>query len=228
LPVSGTKSVLVQRLMSHDVTRHYQGYYLDGLKTTCKEKLLVQSGTKLDLILRLLHDEFGTGTVKRAATETVTDPATGATVQVLKKKRAKVILQPATLYGRVQAKIHAVAQKKYQSNYGSKCHAPDTYNYMRNLLEEQIVDRKILVTDPLLAFAMAKAIFQAFYDHWSYMERPGYETSEFSQGVMGQLEIILTAVKSHLSAHQMEEMVDLLEGIEDSVSRYGLQEKNLY
>ena len=236
LPVSGTKSALVQRLLTtNEITKGYGNSENWLLKEECKKKLLVQTGNKYDLMLRLLHAHYGTGTAKRAATETVTDEATGQQVQVL-KKRAKTILKPASMYAKIKQKIHSVSQKKYQTHYGSKDHAPATYNYMRNLLKEQCIDSKLIQSDPRTAFCMAKAAFQAFYDHWPYMERPGYETSTFSREVMGQLEIVLRAFVQPQQPHlllpdhdqEVESMVDLLESIEGSVSGYGLEEKIIY
>lgn len=193
--------VVVQRLLT-DKTVSYYGFSGNGLlKQDCKEHMLVQSGNKYDLLLRLLHHTLGTGTAKRVATETVIIDG-GKELQVL-KKRAKTILKPETLYTRVQKKIHSVQQKKYQS------------------------DSKLTETNPHLVFSMTKAVLQAFYDHWPYMERPGCGSDVFSEGFMVQLETVLKAIQPHLSEQQVTSMVNLLELTEGGVAGYGLEVKHV-
>lgn len=129
LPVSGTKPQLANRLMEHAFTANLECESLPCLK----EKV---SGSKYDLMLRILYDEYKTGTAKRAATEVVTDEATGETMQVLKKKRKRAAT-PERLYEKVCKKIEAVQQKKYQSHYGSKNHGCAVYGLMGTLIQEE-------------------------------------------------------------------------------------------
>jgi hypothetical protein len=176
-------------------------------------------GSKYDLVLRILYDEYQTGTAKRAATEVVTDEATGETTQVLKKKR-KTTATPQRLYERVCKKIEAVQQKKYQSNYGSKDHSVDVYMLMKTLIQEEVLDNKAIITnDPILALELAKAPFQALYDHWSTMERPGYGSYHF-QYSLKSLDTVLVAIQPRLSTDQIEELVCLLESVEACVKGY--------
>jgi hypothetical protein len=57
------------------------------LNCQLKEKLLVKTGNKYDMVLRLLHAEFGTGQVKRADPEVIINETTGLEVQVLMKRK---------------------------------------------------------------------------------------------------------------------------------------------
>ena len=65
LPGKGTKKVINERLMGCDRTCNYglEGYLgtnLTSLKAECKHRNLVQSGTKLTLVKRLLEKDHGT------------------------------------------------------------------------------------------------------------------------------------------------------------------------
>ena len=73
---------------------------------------LVQSGNKYDQVLRLLHNEYGTGTAKRAATETIGDEATDKEVEVIKKR--KVTPSAKMMYTTVEKKMNAVTPQRYQ------------------------------------------------------------------------------------------------------------------
>jgi hypothetical protein len=85
-PVSGTKAVLISRLLSNPATACYgqearaasytagfglnlgkDGTSVDSLKDDCREKGLRVTGNKYDLVLRLLQAEHGVGKPKRAA-----------------------------------------------------------------------------------------------------------------------------------------------------------------
>lgn len=178
--------------MSNDIARNYG--CARGLKELCKNKLLVQSANKYDQALRLLHAEFGTGTAKRASTETVVDQD-GKEVQVLNKR--KVMPSAKTMYIRVEKKMKAVSQKKYQTHYGSKSHSAHVYYLMKNLIQENCIESKIIESDPRLALDMAKAIFQSFHDHWQVMERPGYDTDIFRDAVDCFSDILKAALPVH-------------------------------
>jgi hypothetical protein len=85
-PVSGTKAVLIGRLLSHPATAFYgqearaasytagfglnpgrDGTSVDSLKEDCRAKGLRVTGNNYDLMLRLLQAEHGVGNPKRAA-----------------------------------------------------------------------------------------------------------------------------------------------------------------
>jgi hypothetical protein len=212
IAVSGTKLDLVTRLMQNPKTvslgQHKAGW---ELKEECKSRLLIVSGNKYDLLLRILHHDFETGTAKRAATETIIDDD-GQEKEIL-KKRAKIIFKPNRIYEKVKNLIHAVNQKKYQTQYGSKDHTPDVFMLLRRLFQEHCIDSKIAETDPLTAFDMVKAAFQAFRDHWRTMERTGYGSSDcqYAMELAGQ---IFKIIRPHLSPVKIEEMVTLVEAVE--------------
>ena len=241
LHVSGTKQQLCQRLMTSTPETDnddnddnetasasmYSGYKQYHLKEILKEKLLVQSGTKYEQILRLLRFEFGTGptgTVKRAATETITDETTGKEIQVAKKRKIS-IPTPKQMHSRVSKKMNAVTQKKYQSHYGSKDHSPDVYNLMRTLIKENCIDNKLVDTNPLLAMEMCLGVFHAFDENWHVMVRPGYETNIFREAI----DLFGDVLKKNCSTNnsksnneQIENIVSTLESIQTNVNGYCL------
>ena len=215
LPVSGTKSVLVQRLMACKPTCELGWENLAGLKQQLKEKLLVQTGNKFDLVLRLVHAEYGTGQTKRAATATIVDDKTGQEMQVLKKR--KIVPKPNTIYTRVSKRMQAgLTQKRFQSHYGAKDHAPEVYRLMRDLIVTHCIEENMIETNPRLAEEMARAVFRAFYDNWQVMGRTGYECQVFREAVDGYAQV-LQAVRPTLSPQDVKDIVDLLESIDASV-----------
>jgi len=215
--VSGTKPNLCQRLLSDNYIRSFGHCNQNQIKYELKEKMLVQSGNKYTQVLRLVQNEKGTGQAKRAATETIIDGKTGEEVQVLKKR--KIIPKPETMYTRIEKKIKSVSQKKYQTNYGSKEHAPDVFDMLKKLLNEFCIENKIFETDPMLAFRVAKAGFSALYDNWQFMERPGY-AGDYAPFTLRRLEIVLKAVRHVLSQEDIEEMVAVLENVNVCMGDY--------
>jgi len=225
LPVSGTKSLLCERLMSDSAVYPLGTKPQYDLKICLKDSMLVQSGNKFEQVLRLVNHMKGTGQVKRAATEVVIDEETGQEVQVLKKR--KVNPKPETIYNRIEKKIKAVSQNKYQSQYGSKRHAPDVFNMLDQLITEFCIDTKIVQKDPVLAFNVAKAGFQSLYDHWQIMERPGY-AGYASTSAFKNLECVLKQVGQRLSPGQIEDMVVLLENINRSLNGFCINLESTY
>ena len=212
LPVSGTKKELAYRVFMSSPIGDYHHTSVANLKLKCREKLIIQSGNKYDLILRLAQHEFKTGDVKAAAPT---------------KERKEVVITPQIAYSRIEKKIKAVTLKKYQ---GSKRHAEVVFEMMRNLIEEHcfegnqwIGDGKFDVrTDDLVASVeLCKAIFQSFYDHCHHMQRVGYGQQDFreSLNLFGQ---VLQVAKSQMSTQQVEEVVDVLESIQACLPGYDL------
>jgi len=231
LPVSGTKIVLRQRLHRETITGSLVEMSLPGVKLQLKQQGLVQSGNKCDGIVRLLHAQLGTGeeaNKKRSSntTATATDAApagAGTATQPPKKVSNKTTPSPKMMYTRVKQKMHAVAQKKYQTHYGSKNHAPDVYYLMKQFVKNHALDQ-VMTENPKLAEEMARSVFQAFYDNWHVMQRVGYETQDFRDSVdyYGQ---ILTAVRPQLTAAEMNDIMSLLESIETSVRGHDLHKR---
>jgi len=231
LKVAGTKQQLCQRLLTStpetESASMYSGYKQYHLKEILKEKLLVQSGTKYEQILRLIRFKFGTGptsTVKRDATETITDETTGKEIQVAKKRKIS-IPTPKQMHSRVSKKMNAVTQKKYQSHYGSKNHSPDVYNLMRTLIKENCVDNKLVDTNPSLAVEMCLGVFHAFDENWHVMVRTGYETNIFREAIdlFGDvLKKNCSTNNSESNNEQIENIVSTLESIQTNVNGYCL------
>ena len=221
LPVSGSKGALVRRLMGSEGASALGLRNLAYLKGQLKEKLLVQSGSKFDQVLRLLHHEHGTGAVKRAATETVVvDEATGEMAHVLKKRR-KTTPKPDAMYARVEKKMNAVTQKKYQSCWGSKRHSADVYEIMKDLIVDHCIKERVVESDPLLAEEMARAVFRAFHDNWQVLRRIGYQTGIFREALDAYADV-LKAARPFMTPDLVEEVVSLLESIEACVRGYCL------
>lgn len=215
--ISGTKADLCNRLLADHYTRDFSIATIFFLKRALKDQMLVQSGDKYTQVLRLIHNEKGTGQVKRAATEMTIDNSTGEQVQTLKKR--KINPKPETMYTRVEKKIKAVSQKKYKSRYGYKRHAPDVFDLLGDLMKEFCIQSCVMETDPLLAFRIVKSGFEALYDHWQVMENPGYAGFE-SEMAFQKLETILKVVKEALSSEDIEEMVVLLENVNACMKGY--------
>ena len=123
----GTKKDLIERLLDNEQTSQYglEGNFfslnVESIKQLCRARNLQVSGQKFDLVLRILHCDNGTTpegtTLKRAATQIVSqvDAATGQVVEKhVPKKRKKAAPSASRAYSRVQKKIEAVTQKKYQ------------------------------------------------------------------------------------------------------------------
>lgn len=219
-PVSGSKAALVERLIDLNYTRKLGLSSIATLKHQLKENLLVQSGAKYELVLRLLHARFGSGTAKRAATETAVDEETGESKEILKKHR--VTVTPKALYTRVQKKIQAVSQKKYQSRFGSKDHAGAVYGLMKTLVEDHCIkDKEICAAR---AESLARAVFQAFFDFWQVMERPGYDTQDFREAVDAYSQV-LEAARPEMSEDDVERVASLLESIEACGEQYCLNRR---
>jgi len=183
LKLSGPKKDLVQRLADHDFVGRFGGnkiskrwisgnmVTIDELKGECRKRLLQVSGVKYDLVLRIVQHENGTGgdSLKRAATEMTTDD-NGNTALVIKKRKSSKP-SPSTYYSRVQKKIFAVDQKKYQSYYGAKAHAPDVCNFMSDLLESL---EQYTRTDPKLVIDCCRSVVSSFVDNFAFFQRAGY------------------------------------------------------
>ena len=93
LPVSGTKSQLVQRLLESDITnKHSHPSSKKYLEEECREKGLKVSGTVYDLVLRLLEHKTGkTGSPgdgkKRVRDDDANDDGIGKDSSAMPRKR---------------------------------------------------------------------------------------------------------------------------------------------
>ena len=175
---SGTKKDIIERLLDQEFLVQYainfKGYMIkiDALKDECRERMLQVSGNKFDLVLRIVQHEHGTGgdTLKRAATSIVVDETSGIEKHVAKKRKPSKP-SPSTMYTRIQKKIRSCSQKKYQSHWGSKSHAPDVCSFVHSLLESLDNYTK---TDPKLVVDGCYAIVSSFVENFDDFDRPGY------------------------------------------------------
>ena len=139
LRYGGSKKELIDRLLAEPQTSkygpegHHIGINVEMLKGMCRERNLQVTGAKYDLVLRILHcDNNSTpegATLKRAATDVVStvDAVSGEVVEKrVPKKRKKAAPSASRIYTRVEKKIEAVKQKKYQVRH---CFCLLIYNY---------------------------------------------------------------------------------------------------
>ena len=228
-PLTGTKMELCQRLLDNSSTKSYGYNYntITNLKRTCKEKNLIQSGNKYDLVLRLIQNDHGTGQSKRTTTTTTT--TTGEEQQdevvITTKKRKINPPKPETMYKRMEKKMKSVSQKKYQGPYTCKQHCPDVFDLLSKLTEEYCMENGILETNPMLAFQIVKAGWSAIYDFWQVMERPGYGEWEARKAFEMLEKVLLQCMNVNvLSSNDIEAMVVVLENVNACLKGYGLNE----
>ncbi len=178
-------------------------------------------------VLMLIQDENSRATsqanAKRASKEVFLDETVGKEEQVRKKRRINI--KPQTVYSRIEKKIKAVSQKKYQSHYGSKGHAGDVFEMLINLIDQFCIENNKIQTDPILAFNIAKAGFTAVFDHWPTFERPGYASWQCKQA-FSKFGVVLNAALGQkvLSSEDLESTVELLEDINACMNGYGINE----
>jgi hypothetical protein len=129
-----------------------------------------------DLVIRITQHEHGTGgdSLKRAAAPTtVTVAGEDGTVQHVAKKPkpSKPKPSPKTIYSRIQKRIQASCQKKYQSYWGAKAHAPEVCSLMSTLLYslEDYSEKELK-----LVFDGCYAIVSLFVENYDDFQRPGY------------------------------------------------------
>lgn len=176
----GNKKELIARLLEEEQTSKYAleahrvGLNVERIKAMCRERGLQVGGSKFDLVLRVLHCDNGTTpageTLKRAAATTDADPS-GAP-----KRRKKAAPSASRVYARVQKKIEAVTQKKYQSHWGSKTHSTDVYDLVASILSEVVnSEERYLETKPRFAMTLAEAACTSLTDNFDTMCRKGYD-----------------------------------------------------
>lgn len=147
-PVSGTKSVLVDRLLGCDLTVRFGDLdflTIPVLKSECRDKGLALSGKRYDLILRLVQNETSseTGIEPKKAVGSIVDPQTGKFVP---KPRAKSMKppDPSKLGDRMWKKCYPSdkAMDKW-SNYHSKYHLSRCVTLANELLQNEVVEKEL-------------------------------------------------------------------------------------
>ena len=225
LAVKGTKKIIIERLLESDSTRKYGregmwGTNMNSLKGECADRNLVQSGTKLTLVLRILQKDNDTNPeATAAATKRPPPPPDVAAAAKKKRKPAKPDLDK--IYDRVQKKIESVKQKKYQSHYGSKTHAPDVYSFTEGLIRNECFDKGYAESDPLFALSIAKSALVSLTDNFYMMQRPGYDEDYFTC-IANDLTKIINKAKPHMNDDAIADSISWIESLEAQLEPYAL------
>jgi hypothetical protein len=248
---TGNKPVLVLRLVQDESATRFAlerkhkysvvGVNMDDIKRLCREKLLQVSGNKLDLVLRILHHDHdstpaGT-TLKRSAheVETLVNEITGetTTTRVAKKPKMSASGTPMStlrkpnkqvVYNKIQKKIESHTQKKFQSHYGSKCHSPEVYELLSNVVRDECISKGYVETDPKFALSIAEAAFSSLSDNFRSMPRPGYDVDDAFCGALDTLNQIVEAALPTMSPQEKDAAAEWMEELDGVVEPYGIGE----
>jgi hypothetical protein len=248
---TGNKPDLVLRLVQDESATRFAferkqkysvvGVNMDDIKQLCRDKLLQVSGNKLDLVLRILHHDHdstpaGT-TLKRSAheVETVVNETTGETTTTRVAKKPKISASGTTMstlrkpnkqvvYNKIQKKIESHKQKKFQSHYGSKCHAPEVYELLSNVVRDECISKGYVETDPKFALSIAEAAFTSLSDNFGVIPRPGYDEDDGFGGALDTLNEIVEAALPKMSPQEKEAAAEWMEELDGVVSAYGIGE----
>ncbi|KAL7525452.1 hypothetical protein ACHAXR_002886 [Thalassiosira sp. AJA248-18] len=236
LRYGGSKKELIGRLLGDEQTNKFAwegkviGMNVESIKALCRGRNLQVSGNKFDLVLRVLHCDNGTTpegmTLKRAAAPS--SATTNATVA--KKPRKTPALSAKRVYTRVQKKIEAVTQKKYQTHWGSKSHSCDVYDLVAEILYADIEksDEKYLTNDPKFALSIAEAACTSLTDNFETMERKGYDDSGSWSSIDSSLRRIVEAAKPLLTADEKEAAAEWIEAMYDEANEHCLVEDSSF
>ncbi|OEU10505.1 hypothetical protein FRACYDRAFT_247042 [Fragilariopsis cylindrus CCMP1102] len=223
---SGTKKNIIERLLDQEFLVQYainlKRYMIkiDALKAECRKRMLQVSGNKFDLVLRIVQHEHGTGgdTLKRPATSIVVDETSGIEKHVAKKRKPSKP-SPSTMYTRIQKKIRSCSQKKYQSHWGSKSHAPAVCSLVHSLLES--LD-KYTETDPNLVVDGCYAIVSSFVENFDYFDRPGYcEDLEDSAEKIIQY-VVYDIPRNMVSSNDLDKLANIMIEWQNVAAPYGV------
>ena len=249
---TGNKANLVLRLVQDESATRFAferkhkysvvGVNMDDIKRLCRDKLLQVSGNKLELVLRILHHDHdstpaGT-TLKRSAheVETVVNEATGETTTTRVAKKPKISASGTTItttlrkpskqvvYNKIQKKIESHTQKKFQSHYGSKCHAPEVYELLSNVVENECISKGYVETDPKFALSIAEAAFSSLSRNFRFMPRPGYDEDDAFGGALDTLNRVVEAALPKMSPQEKEAAAKWMEEVDAVVSASGMGE----
>jgi len=204
MPVSGAKKTLIGRLLDSDTTCRYgaearaasfsynsfsmgkDGVSVDGLKEELKKRGLVQSGSKFELVLRLLQHEHGTGDAAAAAAATpklaaavetnedgspVLDGATG--LPVLKKRKPNTAMPNLDkLRERVEKKVFAPDRSKW-SDAKYKDHCGDVMRCAAGVVEKQALGKGFAAARDPVAVDVCAAVLEPVLEGWDGMTGQG-------------------------------------------------------
>ena len=247
LLLSGTKQQLIDRLLSCDdgFIAKMSDHSIVTLKSSCADLNIVKTGTKYDLISRLVQRHYGFDSA--SGNGSTAAASTDGPVEAAKKptKKAAPAPSPKMIYSRLSKKMNSVnTQKKYKTYHGRKRHPADVYKMMNDFIWDDCLGKKLvgsespsrlrlIDTNPMLAFEVALAVFQSFYDNFQVMVDVGYGTDYFCDAVDGFAEILavvgptLPRSSSNASNGQVKEKtiestIMLLEKVRACVVRYSI------
>mmetsp|Transcript_28623 Transcript_28623/g.69522 ORF Transcript_28623/g.69522 Transcript_28623/m.69522 type:complete len:437 (-) Transcript_28623:105-1415(-) len=212
LMLSGTKQQLIDRLLSCDdgfITK-LSDQSIVTLKSSCADSSMIKSGIKYDLISRLVQKHYGFDSA--SGNGSTVAASTGGPVVAGKEPTTKAppAPSPKRIYDRLSKKMNAVnTQKKYKTHRGYKGHPADVYRMMNHFIWDDCLGTKsaggnnfatagsesrspsrLIDTNPMLAYEVALAVFQSFYDNFQVMVDVGYGTDDFRDAVDGFGEIL--------------------------------------
>jgi hypothetical protein len=146
LQVSGSKPKLVERLIQGDISSRFEngGDGTESLKSECREKGLVVSGTLFELILRLLTNETcsQTGVEPKKAQGTF-DPESGKFQPKVRAKSMK-LPDPEKLSERMHKKAYPPQKVMWSwSNWTSKQHCYRCMSLTTELLQKEVIDKNL-------------------------------------------------------------------------------------
>eukprot|EP00854_Cymbomonas_tetramitiformis_P014889 gene14889-17601_t len=232
--VSGTKAELVARLMANENTSsygaearagtisrvtlewvgHQEGKTLDDIKAECRNKGLQVSGTKYDLVLRLLQATHGVGTPKRAAVEVSSTgaPIVDASGAPVPKKRKASTKTPDMdkLSERIKKKIFQDSSK--WSNQKFKDHASDVFSACANIIQKEAFDKGFVERKDLTALDICEAVFEPIVSNESRLSGQGYDL----------VKEVIRAVGSQMSLETIAVHREWINEVRGSLSAYGV------
>lgn len=225
IPTKGTKKDLIARLMGDDRTCQYgvEGKYgmnMAGLKKLCKEKDLIQSGTKLALVKRILEKDNGTNP---EATAAVTKRPAHADPNRPAKKRRYIAPDLEKIYNRILKKIQmGKSSKKYESEHASKCHSSDVYNLIKEVIDKECFDKGLICSNPLFALQITKTALVCLSNNFSDMIRPGYDIGNSLDSVAESLQDIVREALPEMNIDLRKETIKWIKSLESNVNKYWL------
>jgi hypothetical protein len=195
------------------------GMNMASLKKLCKEKHLVQSGTKLALVKRILEKDNGTNPEAIAAATKRpinTDPNRPT------KKRKPSAPDLEKIHNRILKKIQmGKTSKKYDSYHGFKRHSSDVYDLIKEVIEKECFDKEITYSKPLFALQIAKTALVCLSNNFSEMISPGYDSSDSLHHIAKSLEeIVSRALDDDMSIDLRKETILWINGLDKKLNEY--------
>jgi hypothetical protein len=171
----------------------------------------------------VVNDTTGETTTTRVAKKPKMSAASGSGSTNVVSKPRKPNYQ-VVVYNKIQKKMESHTQKRFQSHYGSKCHSPEVYELLLNVVSEECVSKGYVKTDPKFALSIAEAAFSSLSNNFRVMPRPGYDDDGAFNGALDQLEHIVKAALPKMSPQEKEAAAEWMEELDGVVAAYGIGE----